>query len=499
MRNHLDKIFSSHKINLLGLSGFKYLILLDLCKEKVDLYLLKSRLKFNLSFKGEENVEICFKETIYNKNPVIIKSRIETILLSKNIKKVLLAVTINDFKVFQLTTSDEIEEEEEWVLTNVEKYLPAATSKEFSFAYQKYFSDEIKQHYVVVLIRNQLNEISEILDSIKGAYFHLITPKLLSILSTDKNLDQNLLLIDRNDKLQFVAIGVNGEFYYEDIYLEDTGIVSNEEADYTFNKEKILEITRRVSPKLFPDESDVQLILNGFSEQDLEDDLNEILNENKHTVKNVSQEKNYLIKKIASGIFENPFQKLNLLKSKTLEDIRDKIEKTIVHKLVLNNFLIVFSVLVTLFIADLFLSHKLNEANDDLIENSGSIVRLQNLKAENESLKRNFRLYQLLRQETRAYSGILKLISEVITPETELSTLHIINADQNNSTIEIEAVSTGKDNAAQFINGLESSSNTSNVKLNYLSKIDRKQNKSDRRLNLNSGFEFKLTLNYAID
>jgi len=494
-------------IDLLSFAGFKYITLIDVFKEKTNIYLLKKRKKLGSHSKLQNNdgFEICYQESRNDDNIQKIKTAIEEILKKKKVRETLIIIGVNEFKLFTLTTSETPEEEESWVNENIDKLLPAGTSlKDFEFSYVKYYEDENRQDYAIVLVRLSLIQKFLEIGAINGGYLVAIYPLIFSTLNEISELHPNTLIIDfGGEKIQTLRISDTNKIQYEVNYFQNIKISNNnptEEAEIDYNI--IDELAEEWISKFEIDKKEICLILNSDDPSDsiITDLLNEFFIHKKLKFKTfLIKKSHYLILSAVKNFFNKPFQGINLLSQSVLDLARDKIEKKISLKYVLVNFLVVLTFLFFIFLSDTLLSNQLNEANENLLNLSDNIGEMESLKSENTLLKNNFQLYGELRNHLPRHSLILKMLSEVISYETVITEIKIDQEENQTSTVEINGITSDQDSMALFINRLETNNKISDVKLSFISEIDSKMQNSNSPLTKSNHYQFNLSLKYVLD
>ena len=372
---------------------------------------------------------------------------------------------LNRYRVKTVKVPLDNEDLTEWLEQNRSNFLPdGATSDQFTYSYEKLFSDDDFIYLLVCVSRiDYVNGLSETLT--KNGLIPLALFPFAFSLHTNKQIREipRLMLELTGDSLSYsysdekLSI-TTGHFHLTEDSSERFDLIRNHVyklgMDYNLRKE---------SGKKNP----VEIIL--LSSKDDRELLKQIINE--ELFASISDEYNSLgddsvIVISAINKLEKEYDNLvNLEEKDELGKRREIIEKNITTRITLSAgaLLLIFLLLITM--SEMFLAGSIQTSNDELVDYEAKQNLIEIGRTENNKLKNDYVVLTELKSRKIIFPGILKTLSEIIGDNCYLSDIKLRRETDTKIRMEIQGVAKDQKYVTSLLSNLELHDKYSDVAL----------------------------------
>lgn len=463
--NFIQKFFD--KISYIKLSGIKRFLFIDVYSSFISITLIHSKEKiYNITRNTElKDYEIEFSLTQQINNISEIYHVIQNQKKQHDLEKVSTIININEFRVKQVTISNDNDDIELWFIENIGKYLPEGQSIEnFNYNYKFIKEENDEFHYLITIVRKEL--ISNIISACKKSEIRLLQifalpinihflPKLVNELSLYINLTEDRLFFSYSDNENNFT---NGEIY-------DKFIAPS---DQTMNENLLKNALVGIKDSIFADKKNVDVenlcvVLHSLID---ERNINGIIKDVFHTsLVNHKEKSQYQLTNTINSIntLNYSFEKKDGLLGEDFDGESEKIDKEIFNRVVLFLGGISIVLLLLTYSIEGVVENIKNNKEDTIVEAEAKVKLVESLEEENKTLLANLNSLKKIKEGGVKYNKIFSKLTKTLTSKTFLTGLNLSTAKKMNFIL--EGIVLDQADLSINIKNLEENKNFSNVSL----------------------------------
>ncbi|MBI1937423.1 MAG: PilN domain-containing protein [Ignavibacteriales bacterium] len=493
------------KFSFLRTAGVNKLLLIDIHSSVVKFVCIKSREPFYQLSKSKElrKIEVIASERhSIDGDYSLIKTLLKKFIEQNSLHEIYTVIGINDFKFTSVTLPYDTDDVELWFKENTSKFLPEGRpANDFHFSFERYNHDENSKNFFVVVARADI--LSKIYDSCNTGGLRIISvsPFSLSLNLMTHFSEKNILFLDfTTGKIIYTLVNYSGSIFSGEFYSQ------NEMGSQRLNADSIsnsLDELYSILQAAANDKSLENIHVYLSCESDISISLKEIISRIF-----IPETFNYGYESydpfytgsylIYNKLFNEYDSRINLTNAELLGKERSIFEKQLSMRAILSGGMILITLLLFSYMAENFVTARLNDEQENILDSNTKAVQAENIKRENDRLNANLSMLYTLKGRKSKYSELLSGLTNIITDKSCFTSVGIKNIDRGQCDLEISGLAVSQQEIAVIISIMEKSSHFTNVALLFSS--DKKNNEMRHAATTNSNLiQFKILAKYNAD
>lgn len=493
--NFLNKI---KNICFLKISGIKSVIFIELYKSQFRLHYIKLKDRIYNLPDGAEDIEtsiICSKNYLCNDIFNDLREEINDFLESNNISCNHCIVGTSEFRLKNVSISDEVEDINDWIEENYIKFLPPGSRlDDFNYSYERKKKNE-EQDEVLNFAFTRKSYIEGIIEcgNVIGLNILSIYPLGSAIDIFDCDSEEILFINILNEQIIFTYFNRQKEILHNELYFHNNLEIANQVKPPLLKqiKDTITEIIQ--SLPLQKDNNSLSIYYQS-NNQEVTPIIKDLFNSDRVNKFRTKLESKTLLPVVTvKKLFYSYDNYFNLLNENYKKNKRDELEKEFIFRTVLLSGLFMIFMLLSTYLTESYITEKLQSGENDLLEIRSEREMMDKYKTENDFLKQNLSLLTGLKGDKIAYSNMLKEITEVVTNKSMLNELSSKMKDENVLQIDLKGNADTQSEVVEIMKRLESQGNFKNISLVYANRENNtksgKKTKSNQKQFVNFYFQ----------
>lgn len=485
-------------INFLKLAGINKLLLVEITNS----HLLIGEVRLRVPFLNKKNNSefdpltiINYKIYPFQGDLSLVGDLLKSFSNNYGFETEYAVVSINDYRLKNITAPEDIENIGEWLEENSSQFLPAGKTLD-SFCYSYEINTTEDQSNIAVAI-SQKRYVEKIVKEIGEISLKVInvSPSGTEITRYANEANNYLAVNVMDNSIAYTFINNKGQVFRNTIF--ETFISEKKIQKRNFDRaltqmnqglsidpKYTLVIQLSTDPSYY--DASAELIKSQFSNVKILTPVSEELLPF-HSFKTI-------VEKLI-GSFDSSF---NLLTSEFKEASRFQIEKGTVTLSTIMSGAVLIAVLLLLYFMESFIAEKLKTSGDFEIDASTKKEMLEKYKKENALLHGNLELLTNLKGNRITYSHLLKSLPEKISKKSCFTAIKTTN-DNGVLNLELRGCAHDQTEVAEIMRKLETANNFKKVTLMFANSIEKSKIKSPIKTNNSQLIDFNFSAEYYAD